>query len=109
MLLQAQGRDEQPIVSSIPIVSLVGESTAQRESGDEETLECLINLDSVLIDDWESDTEDVEIEFEQDDEVVKYATHEDVEFDTSFIDQINQLARDDEEEGEIIKENEKEN
>ncbi|KAI3810669.1 hypothetical protein L1987_20291 [Smallanthus sonchifolius] len=93
----AQGKDEQQIASSKPSVSLAGKSNAQGESSegnkgdgqqvnenvrehvDKETLDC-------LIDDWESDVEDVEIEFEHDDEVVKYATHEGVEFDTSFID-----------------------
>ncbi|KAI3810566.1 hypothetical protein L1987_20185 [Smallanthus sonchifolius] len=87
----AHGGDEQPIASSMPSVSLVGDSTVQGESGgdgdkgedkqvndniESEILECLIDLDNVLIDDWESDAEGVEIEFEQDDEVVKYATHE---------------------------------
>ncbi|KAI3815490.1 hypothetical protein L1987_15159 [Smallanthus sonchifolius] len=57
------------------------------EHVDKETLDCRIDLD-----DWESDAEDVEIEFEQYDEVAKYATHEGVEFDTSIIDQINNLA-----------------
>ncbi|KAI3819595.1 hypothetical protein L1987_13436 [Smallanthus sonchifolius] len=119
----AHGGDEQPIASSTPSMYLAGDSNAQGESGgdgdkgedkkvneniESETLECLIDLDCVLIDDWESDAEDVEIESEQDDEVVKYATHEGVEFDTSFIDQINQLAREDREEGEIIEEVEKE-
>ncbi|KAI3815797.1 hypothetical protein L1987_15479 [Smallanthus sonchifolius] len=55
-------------------------------------------------DDIEGAQEDVEIEFEQDDEVVKYATHEGVEFGASFIDQINNLAQDETEaeEGEIV-------
>ncbi|KAI3805279.1 hypothetical protein L1987_27508 [Smallanthus sonchifolius] len=113
----------------MPNVSLSGDLSAQGELGgegnkgddqqvnenvdveeivDKETLECLIDLDSVLIDDWESDAEDVEKEFEQDDEVVNYSTNEGVEFDTSFIDQINQLARDNEE-GDIIEVIEKEN
>ncbi|KAI3824923.1 hypothetical protein L1987_06396 [Smallanthus sonchifolius] len=87
----AHGGDEQPIASSMPSVSLAGDYTVQGESED----------------DWESDAEDVEIEFEQDDEAVKYATHECVEFDTSFIDQINQLAQEDREEGEITEEFEK--
>ncbi|KAI3773970.1 hypothetical protein L1987_48510 [Smallanthus sonchifolius] len=93
----AHGRDEQPIASSMPKIV------------DKETLECLIDLDNVMIDDLESDVEDVEIELEQDDEVVKYANHEGIEFDKSFIDQINQLSRDNAEEGEIIEEIEKEN
>ncbi|KAI3821494.1 hypothetical protein L1987_09062 [Smallanthus sonchifolius] len=59
------------------------------ENVDKETLECLIDLDSVIVDDWDSDAEDVEIEFEQHNEVIKYATHEGVEFDTLFIDEIN--------------------
>ncbi|KAI3786605.1 hypothetical protein L1987_40413 [Smallanthus sonchifolius] len=78
------GRDEQPIASSMPSVSIAGDSTTHRESGgdghkedfqqkqvdenirekvDKETIECLIDLNSVLIDDWVSDTEDAEIEF----------------------------------------------
>ncbi|KAI3762438.1 hypothetical protein L1987_52868 [Smallanthus sonchifolius] len=59
-----------------------------------------------VIDDWESDAEDVEIEFEQDDESIKYASHEGVEFDTSFVNQINELAREDKV-GEIVEEIEK--
>ncbi|KAI3725700.1 hypothetical protein L1987_65492 [Smallanthus sonchifolius] len=46
---------------------------------------CLIDLDDVFIDDWDSENEDVEIEFEKDDEGIKYATHEGFEFDVSFI------------------------
>ncbi|KAI3784157.1 hypothetical protein L1987_43251 [Smallanthus sonchifolius] len=71
-------------------------------------LDCLIDLDNVFIDDWESEGENVEIEFEQDDEGVKYATHEGFEFDTSFINNINDQAREDREEDDIIKEVDKE-
>ncbi|KAI3824969.1 hypothetical protein L1987_06442 [Smallanthus sonchifolius] len=66
----AQGKDEQPIASSMPGVSLASESNAQGDSSegnkgkdqqvnenvdvgeniDKETLECLIDLDEVLID-----------------------------------------------------------
>ncbi|KAI3776117.1 hypothetical protein L1987_45880 [Smallanthus sonchifolius] len=69
---------------------------------DDDKIECLIDLDKVLIDDWESENQDIEIEFEQDNEGVKYATHEGVEFDTLFISQINSLAREDREEREIM-------
>ncbi|KAI3784361.1 hypothetical protein L1987_43460 [Smallanthus sonchifolius] len=37
-------------------------------------IDCLIDLDDVFIDDWE--IKDAEIEFEKDDEGIKYATHE---------------------------------
>ncbi|KAI3814381.1 hypothetical protein L1987_19134 [Smallanthus sonchifolius] len=74
-------------------------------------IDCLIDLDDVFIDDWESEYENVEIEFEQDDESVKYATHEAFEFDTLYINQINDQAREenqDREEGEILGDGDKE-
>ncbi|KAI3805570.1 hypothetical protein L1987_28080 [Smallanthus sonchifolius] len=120
-----QGGSEQPVASSIPSATHIGESLAQGESGagsgdgdkgkgkkvvgddvitedgegnKDEKLECLIDLDEdIFIDDWVSDDENVEIEFESDDEGMKYATHEGFEFDASFINQVNEL-----EEGEII-------
>ncbi|KAI3821645.1 hypothetical protein L1987_09214 [Smallanthus sonchifolius] len=82
----AHGGDEQPIASSMPSMSLADESNVQGESGGDG-----------------DKAEDVEIEFEQDDEAVRYATHKGVEFDTSFINQINDLARGNREE-EIEKE-----
>ncbi|KAI3815480.1 hypothetical protein L1987_15149 [Smallanthus sonchifolius] len=127
-LVGAHGKDEHQIAPYMPSVSLAGKSNTKGESSEgkkgdgqqinekvgehvhKEILDCLINLDDVLIDDWESDAEDVEIEFKQDDEVVKYATYEGVEFDTSYIDQINNLAQNEieAEEGEIVGEIEKE-
>ncbi|KAI3797197.1 hypothetical protein L1987_32451 [Smallanthus sonchifolius] len=115
----AHGGDEQPIASSMPSVSLAEDSNVQGESGgdgdkgedkqvDVETIECLIDLDIVEFDDRESEAEDVEIECKQDDEGVKYVTHEGVEFDTLFIDQISDLVPEDIEEREIIEDVEKE-
>ncbi|KAI3810786.1 hypothetical protein L1987_20408 [Smallanthus sonchifolius] len=74
-----------------------------------DNVDCLIDLDNVFINDWESEDDNVEIEFEKDDEGIKYATQEGLEFDTSFINQINdQVLVDyqdqdkDKEEGEIV-------
>ncbi|KAI3821491.1 hypothetical protein L1987_09059 [Smallanthus sonchifolius] len=66
-----------------------GDGQQGKENVDKESLECLIDLDSVIVDDWDSDAKDVEIVFEKDNEVIKYATHEGVEFDTLFINEIN--------------------
>ncbi|KAI3805273.1 hypothetical protein L1987_27496 [Smallanthus sonchifolius] len=119
-----QGGSEHPIGSMMPIVTFVGGySGAQGESGlgmvvgdkrkgkqvaskeiEGVKIDCLIDLDDVFIDDRESEDENVEIEFEKDDEGIKYATHEGFEFDALFINQINdQVLGDnqDKEEGEI--------
>ncbi|KAI3776006.1 hypothetical protein L1987_45766 [Smallanthus sonchifolius] len=97
---KTQGGGEDQIDSSMPCTSRAGDSTTQGESSsgdvdgvkekgkqvesdvvkdietESDKLDCLIDLDNVFIDDWESDDENVEIKFEQDDEVVTYAMHE---------------------------------
>ncbi|KAI3827561.1 hypothetical protein L1987_01638 [Smallanthus sonchifolius] len=100
---------EHKIASTIPSDTLVGDSEAQGESGSGEVvvdkgkgkqvafeeieayktegdkIDYLIDLDDVFRDDWESEDENIDIEFEKDDEGIKYATHEGFEFDASFI------------------------
>ncbi|KAI3797914.1 hypothetical protein L1987_33178 [Smallanthus sonchifolius] len=77
----------------------VGVST---KGDNNEKLEFVIDLDDdIFIGDWVSDDENVEIEFEQDDEGVKYATHDGFVFDaTTFVNQVNEDVLE-KEEGEI--------
>ncbi|KAI3776831.1 hypothetical protein L1987_46621 [Smallanthus sonchifolius] len=88
-----QGESEHQIASTMPSATHEGDSGAQGESGSGEVvgdkgkgkqvtgeeiegdkIDCSINLGNVFIEEWESEDEDVEIEFEKDDERSKYST-----------------------------------